>query len=429
MNLFINGKFVNVIEYETDIDGLKFRPQFDFQYNNDSDWESFTLPHSQEVSQKNYNLVKEITSNYMTHGVMEIGISRNGDGSFTNAILNNKPDNIPYLGVDIEDKTYLNNESKKIFTIKENSFNQRTVRNYAKKIGLEKISILFIDGWHSLNAAINDWMYSDMLSDNGIIIIHDTNGHPGPYVLMESIDNTKYRLEKHFQNDDDYGIGIAYKLNNNLQQIFKNYDSYDRLELNDDHCGPGSTLWYTQPIRNQLVPLLKKNNINSMLDAPCGDFQWASKVEFPEGFDYLGGDLHESLIQRNKRLYNNNFMVIDITKDKLPSKDLIFVRDCLFHLTDELKFKFFKNFLSSNFKYILTSNHPRHNYNKDVSSFMDGHFHENINWELPPWNFPKSIDTIIDYDETNSNFSYYPYRTMELWTFEQIKSVFKNYIV
>ena len=83
MNLFINGKFVNVIEYETDIDGLKFRPQFDFQYNNDSDWESFTLPHSQEVSQKNYNLVKEITSNYMAHGVMEIGISRNGDGSLS----------------------------------------------------------------------------------------------------------------------------------------------------------------------------------------------------------------------------------------------------------------------------------------------------------------------------------------------------------
>ena len=122
-------------------------------------------------------------------------------------------------------------------------------------------------------------------------------------------------------------------------------------------------------------------------------------------------------------------MVIDITEDILPSKDLLFVRDCLFHLTDEFKLKFFKNFLSSNFKYILTSNHPKHNYNKDVSISMDGHFHENINWELPPWNFPKSIDTIIDYDEKNSNFLYYPYRTMELWSFEQIKSVFKDYFI
>ena len=87
MDLLINGKFVKVIEYETDINGLKFRPQFDINYNNDADWESFTLSHTQEVSQRNYNLVKEITSNYMTHGIMEIGISRNGDGSFTNAIL------------------------------------------------------------------------------------------------------------------------------------------------------------------------------------------------------------------------------------------------------------------------------------------------------------------------------------------------------
>jgi hypothetical protein len=221
MNLIINGKFVNVIEYETDIAGLKFRPQFDSQYNNDADWESFTLPHTQEVSQQNYNLVKEIATNYMTHGIMEIGVHRNNEGSFTNALLSNKPDNIPYLGVDIEDKSYLNNESKKIFTIKENSYNQRTVRNYAKKIGLEKISILFIDSEHSLNETINDWMYSDMLSDNGIVIIHDTNGHPGPFVIMESIDNTKYRLEKYFQNEDDYGLGIAYKLNQNLEKVFK----------------------------------------------------------------------------------------------------------------------------------------------------------------------------------------------------------------
>jgi hypothetical protein len=218
MDLKINENLVEVIENESDIDGLSFIPQIKSQkeyppFINDADEFPFYKRCSAEVSSQDYYLVSLITKDYMTDGVMEIGISRNGEGSFTKAILNNKPDHIPYLGVDIDDKTYLTNESKKIFTIKENSFNQKIVRNYADKIGLKKVSVLFIDGWHSLNAVINDWKYSDMLSDNGIIIFHDTNYHPGPAVLIEAIDKTKYRVEKHFANDtDDYGVSIAYKI-------------------------------------------------------------------------------------------------------------------------------------------------------------------------------------------------------------------------
>jgi SAM-dependent methyltransferase len=215
-------------------------------------------------------------------------------------------------------------------------------------------------------------------------------------------------------------------MNNQLQKIFKNYDSKDRKILADEHCGPGSTMWYTSPLRNNLVNLLDKYSIRSMLDSPCGDFQWMNTIKFPDNFDYLGGDLHESLIQRNRKLYHKKFIILDITEDDLPSKDLIFVRDCLFHLSDELKTKFFKNFLRSNFKYLLTSNHPRHTQNYDIINNMNGHHHENINWSLSPWNFPKSIDTIIDYDETDHRFSSYPYRTMELWTYDQINQAISN---
>jgi hypothetical protein len=127
-------------------------------------------------------------------------------------MLLNKPDNIKYLGVDLDDKTYLDSKEKNTYTIKENSFNIESVKNYAKEIGMEKISILFIDGWHSLNAVINDWKYVDMLSDDGIVILHDSNYHPGPTVFVEAIDKSQFRVEKHFQFQDDYGVTIAYKL-------------------------------------------------------------------------------------------------------------------------------------------------------------------------------------------------------------------------
>jgi len=215
-------------------------------------------------------------------------------------------------------------------------------------------------------------------------------------------------------------------MNTQLQQIFKNYDANGRDTLNDDHCGPGSTMWYTLPLRNNLTPLLEKYSIKSMLDSPCGDFQWMSTIRFSDDFDYLGGDLHESLIERNKKIYQKKFMVLDITEDKLPTKDLMFVRDCLFHLSDELKFKFFKNFLKSNFKYLLTTNHPKHIKNYDVAYDMNGHNHENINWQLFPWNFSKPIDSIVDYDENDTKFLSYPYRTMDLWTYDQINQAIKN---
>ena len=211
LNVLVNGILVEIEAQKTDIFGLSFLPQLK-KVNNDEDWSFFTRPCSTEVSGQNFNLIKEISGDYMTHGVMEIGISRNGMGSFTQALFQNKPDNIKYLGVDLEDKTYLNDPMKNIYTIQENSFNRDSVKQYAKEIGLEKVSILFIDGWHSLNAVINDWQYIDLLSDNGIVVFHDSNYHPGPSVFVEAIDKSVFKVVKYFENQDDYGIAIAYRI-------------------------------------------------------------------------------------------------------------------------------------------------------------------------------------------------------------------------
>jgi cephalosporin hydroxylase len=208
----INGYNVEISEEITDICGLLFKPQMT-QYNNDEDWSVFTLPRSVEVTRDNYNLVEVVSKKYMTHGIMEIGVSRNGLGSFTNAMLTQKPDHIPYLGVDIDDKSFLNDKTKNIYTIRCDSFEQEKVRAYMKEIGMEKISILFIDAWHSVNAVINDWLYTDMLSDDGIVFFHDTNGHPGPTVFLDAIDPKQYVVTKYFEDKPlDFGISTAVRI-------------------------------------------------------------------------------------------------------------------------------------------------------------------------------------------------------------------------
>ena len=207
----INGVDVEVEAQKSSIYGLKFLPRM-VRYDNDADRVfDFYVQEDIEVSDGNFNLVDSLAKDYCTDGIMEIGIHRNGSRSFTMAMLKNKPDSVPYLGIDIDDRSYLDNPEKNIYTLKENSFSQEAVRNYAEKIGLKKVSILFIDGWHSLNACINDWKYADMLSDKAIVVFHDTNHHPGPTIILHAIDETKFRVEKYFVGKRDFGVSVAYK--------------------------------------------------------------------------------------------------------------------------------------------------------------------------------------------------------------------------
>ena len=210
MIITINGHTVRIVKEPSPIEGLAFKPQM-IDFNNDEDWSIFTKGYSKEITQDNYDFVDTLCKRYMSHGIIEIGVSNNGTNSFTNSLLINKPDRIPYLGIDIKDKTRLNNKEKQVYTIQADSFDQTTVRNYCKEINLDKISILLIDGWHSVNACINDWRYTDMLVPGGIVIFHDTNTHPGPTIIVEAINRSIYDVVKYFEDKPDFGLSVAYK--------------------------------------------------------------------------------------------------------------------------------------------------------------------------------------------------------------------------
>jgi len=209
----INGITIQMTQKPTQNYGVLFDPYMR-DFNNDADTISlFIRGCSVEVSDLNLGLMDILSKKYSTDGIVEIGVSRNGPRSFTNTILKNKPNDTIYLGIDINDKSYLNDNNKNIYTIQTNSSNQSVVRQYMNQINLKQISLLFIDGDHSVNAVINDWKYSDLLSDNGVVIFHDSNYHPGPSVFLNCIDPTLFHVEKYFSNVvDDYGMAVAFKL-------------------------------------------------------------------------------------------------------------------------------------------------------------------------------------------------------------------------
>ena len=211
----INDIPIEIEELPSNIQGLKFIPQIKNFGNdaNDADNLAFSFGFYIEVTPNNYSLMENLTKKHATKGIVEIGVNRNGTNSFTWAMINNKPKDVPYLGIDIEDKSSINDKEKNVYTIQSNSFDQEKVRNYMKQIGMNEISILFIDGWHSVNAVINDWKYSDLLTKDGIVVFHDTNYHPGPAVFLPAIDEKLYKVEKYFIGEPgDCGMGVAYRV-------------------------------------------------------------------------------------------------------------------------------------------------------------------------------------------------------------------------
>jgi cephalosporin hydroxylase len=143
--------------------------------------------------------------------IVEIGVNRNGYVvSSTSVFLDNKRHNDIYIGIDIEDKSVLNDNDKNIFTIHSSSNNIEFVFAYLKNMGIESIDILMIDGYHSINQVYFEWEnYTPLLSSDGIVVMHDTNSHPGPYFLMKSIDINQYDVYKYLNDVVDWGIGVA----------------------------------------------------------------------------------------------------------------------------------------------------------------------------------------------------------------------------
>lgn len=125
--------------------------------------------------------------------------------------------------------------------------------------------------------------------------------------------------------------------------------------------GPGSTITHTKILRKGLVDFMKKYEIKTLLDAPCGDRKWIQEIDFKSlNINYIGMDIVESIVEP-LRWHNPGLdvKVGDITKDVLPQADAILVRDCLVHLPFTVVGEALDNiFNKSNIKYLITTTFP-----------------------------------------------------------------------
>ena len=200
------------------------------------------------------------------------------------------------------------------------------------------------------------------------------------------------------------------------EEIFTYYYRENGWNNPESASGWGSTLEYTENIRKEIPIVMERFNIHSILDAPCGDYNWFRFVNRGDDAFYLGGDIVPDLIQKNKERYQNqntSFIQLDIIAEDLPNAELWLCRDALFHFSNADIFAALNNFIKSDINYLFTTTHTECRANADI---LTGQFRL-LNLELPPFNFPPPIQYVDDW------IADFPVRKIGLWERKTIKDL------
>ena len=196
------------------------------------------------------------------------------------------------------------------------------------------------------------------------------------------------------------------------QDIFTRIYRKNHWNSAESVSGSGSHLEQTALLRQGIEALLVDKKITSMLDIPCGDFNWMNEVNL-KGVDYIGADIVEDLIAANRSNFkdkrNVSFEVLDIIRDKLPKCDLIFCRDCLVHLSNKEIHQALSNIKSSGSRFLLTTTFVDRTMNMDT---ITGHW-RTLNLELKPFHLPPPLH-LID-EGCTQNKGKFKDKAMGLW--------------
>lgn len=186
----------------------------------------------------------------------------------------------------------------------------------------------------------------------------------------------------------------------------------------ESRSGEGSNLVQTAVIQQELPQLVNELKINTVMDAPCGDWHWMKNISLGAE-KYIGVDIVEALIEKNLKQFGNaryQFKCKNLTEDELPQVDLILCRDCLVHLNFDDACKILANFKRSKSRYLLTTTFVRRDHNNDLVG--QNSFWRPLNLELPPFYFPPPLKLINEgCTEENGQFTD---KSLGLWRLEDI---------
>jgi SAM-dependent methyltransferase len=106
--------------------------------------------------------------------------------------------------------------------------------------------------------------------------------------------------------------------------------------------GEGSRPRHTHGYARFLARFLRENQVRSVLDLGCGDWQFSRYINW-SGIRYYGYDVVRSVVERNQALFaasNISFHAYEGDLDQLPAADLLIAKDVLQHWSNQSVFNF-----------------------------------------------------------------------------------------
>ena len=179
-----------------------------------------------------------------------------------------------------------------------------------------------------------------------------------------------------------------------IESLFEKVSRDNSKVGHESVSGPGSCLAQTQEIRRGLPYLLQSLDARSLVDAPCGDFNWMKHVVLGLD-DYVGIDIVYDIVAENQKKFGGGcrqFIKADIIRDNLPRADVILCRDCLVLLSYDDVHRSIENFKRSGTTYLLTTTFTTLAANYDV---VTGQWRP-LNLRLPPFSFPNPLKIIVE---------------------------------
>lgn len=213
---------------------------------------------------------------------------------------------------------------------------------------------------------------------------------------------------------------------NAIEKYFTSIYEKNTWSGKESRSGTGSDLINTAVMRPLLVDLINSLNVESMLDLPCGDFNWMKEIIGELQIkEYLGGDIIPVMLKENELKYSGmpivaapRFAYLNMIEDVPPKVDLIFCRDGLVHLSFKNVIKALKNFVASGSTYLITTTFT--DKSRHYPDIDDGGWHP-INFQLPPFNFPPPYNIIVE-KCTECN-GIYTDKSLALWKLSELKEI------
>lgn len=168
--------------------------------------------------------LEHLKQNHKLTNIVEIGVDRDmhNQNTQTKTFISNKNNDTKYFGFDIEQRNHVTTYGPNCYFYQNDGGDVSNNIKVLQNNNVNLIDLLFIDGFHSVNQVIKEWAWSKYLNPDGLILLHDTNYHPGPKEVLSKLNPEKWCYKKFcIPPKRCWGISVAWLADSKLNNIIE----------------------------------------------------------------------------------------------------------------------------------------------------------------------------------------------------------------